>query len=71
MIPGDFSPRRGYAAVARTLMADGAFVEAVFHCPRCQHGGTTLIRPAAIVDRGCQVCGGDVVLSVVSRFDRP
>lgn len=64
----DPEARSGYAAVARDLLASGAFVEAVFHCPTCGHGGTTLIRPAALAQRACQVCGADVVLSIASRF---
>jgi hypothetical protein len=50
------------------LLRTGAFVECVFHCTECGVGGTSLIRPAAIKDKICLECGGDVVVTVFERF---
>ena len=50
------------------LLRTGAFVECVFHCVECRLGGTSLIRPAAVREKVCLDCGGDVVVTVVERF---
>jgi hypothetical protein len=50
------------------LLRTGAFVECVFHCVECGLGGTSLIRPAAIREKVCLECGGDVVVTVFERF---
>ena len=42
----------------------------VFHCPVCGLGGTSLSRPAALVERTCLDCGQPVVTSVLERFSR-
>ena len=46
------------------------FVETVFHCPSCGVGGTSLSRPAALLDRACLDCGELVVSTVLDRFAR-
>ena len=61
---------RGPAAVAAALVASGAFVECVFHCPACGLGGTSLARPAALADRTCLGCGAPVVVTMLDRFAR-
>ena len=50
------------------LLRTGTFVECVFHCVECGLGGTSLIRPAAVRQKVCLDCGGDVVVTVVERF---
>jgi hypothetical protein len=50
------------------LLRTGAFVECVFHCVECGLGGTSLIRPAAVREKVCLDCGGDVVVTVFERF---
>jgi hypothetical protein len=50
------------------LLRTGAFVECVFHCVECGRGGTSVIRPAAIREKVCLDCGGDVVVTVFERF---
>jgi hypothetical protein len=50
------------------LIATGAFVECVFHCPTCGLGGTSLIRPAMLNAKTCLGCGGDVVVTMLGRF---
>jgi hypothetical protein len=50
------------------LLRTGPFVECVFHCTECGLGGTSLIRPAAIREKVCLQCGGDVVVTVFERF---
>jgi hypothetical protein len=44
------------------------FVETVFHCPACGAAGTSLSRPAALLDRTCLQCGEPVVTTVLDRF---
>jgi endogenous inhibitor of DNA gyrase (YacG/DUF329 family) len=44
------------------------FVETVFHCPACGTAGTSLSRPAALIDRACLECGEPVVTTVLDRF---
>ena len=44
------------------------FVETVFHCPSCGLSGSSLSRPAALVDRTCADCNAPVVTSVLDRF---
>lgn len=63
-------PARGAAAVTEKLLASGAFVEVVFHCPACGLGGTSVARPAALGDRSCVRCGSEVVVTVLDRFGR-
>jgi hypothetical protein len=58
---------RGPAAVADALTRSGAFVECVFHCPRCEAAGTGLARPAALAGKVCPTCGDPVVVSVLGR----
>ena len=41
------------------------FVETVFHCPSCGLSGSSLSRPAALVDRTCADCNAPVVSSVL------
>jgi hypothetical protein len=50
------------------LIATGAFVECVFHCPTCGLGGTSLIRPAMLNGKTCLGCCADVVVTVLERF---
>jgi hypothetical protein len=57
------------ADVTQTLLAAG-FVETVFHCPSCGLGGTTMSRPAQLVDRTCAQCNEPVVTTVLDRFSR-
>jgi hypothetical protein len=63
-------PARGAAAVTEQLLASGAFVEVVFHCPDCGLGGTSVARPSGLRDRECVRCGSDVVVTVLDRFGR-
>ena len=63
-------PARGPAAVSESLVASGAFVECVFHCPACGLGGTSLARPAALGGKTCLGCGEPVVVTVLDRFAR-
>jgi len=63
-------PARGPAAVSESLVASGAFVECVFHCPACGLGGTSLARPAALSDKACLGCGAPVIVTVLDRFAR-
>jgi hypothetical protein len=51
------------------LLAAG-FVETVFHCPSCGLSGTSLSRPAALLDRRCLDCEEPVVTTVLDRFSR-
>jgi hypothetical protein len=55
--------------VTESLRAAG-FVETVFHCPACGLSGTSLSRPAALLDRSCAACNEPVVTTVVDRFAR-
>jgi hypothetical protein len=57
------------ADVTESLLAAG-FVETAFHCPACGLGGTSLSRPASLLDRACLDCGQPVVTSVLERFGR-
>jgi hypothetical protein len=50
------------------LLASGAFVECVFSCPACGLGGTSVVRPAALIGKTCLGCGSEVVLTVFDRF---
>ncbi len=50
------------------LLATGAFVECVFHCPSCGLGGTSLIRPAGLNGKTCLNCGDGVVVTLLGRF---
>ena len=50
------------------LLATGAFVECVFHCPACGLAGTSLARQAALTGKTCLGCGGEVVVTVLDRF---
>jgi hypothetical protein len=50
------------------LLATGAFVECVFHCPACGLAGTSLARPAALTGKTCLGCGHGVVATVLDRF---
>jgi hypothetical protein len=50
------------------LIATGAFMECVFHCPACGLGGTSVVRRTAIARKTCLSCGGDVVVTVLDRF---
>jgi hypothetical protein len=50
------------------LLATGAFVECVFHCPACGLAGTSLVRPAGVTGKTCLGCGSEVVLTVLDRF---
>jgi hypothetical protein len=50
------------------LIATGAFVECVFHCPSCGLGGTSLIRPAGLNGKTCLGCGAGVVVTPLGRF---
>jgi hypothetical protein len=50
------------------LIATGAFVECVFHCPTCGLGGTSLIRPETLNQKHCLGCGSDVVVTMLGRF---
>jgi hypothetical protein len=57
------------ADVTEALMKAG-FVETLFHCPSCGLGGTSLSRPAALLERTCLDCGEPVVTTVLDRFAR-
>jgi hypothetical protein len=57
------------ADVTQSLLAAG-FVETVFHCPACGLSGTSLSRPAALLDRTCADCDERVVTTVLDRFAR-
>jgi uncharacterized Zn finger protein (UPF0148 family) len=57
------------ADVTEPLMRAG-FVETLFHCPSCGLGGTSLSRPAALLERTCLDCGEPVVTTVLDRFAR-
>ncbi|RKQ92912.1 hypothetical protein C8N24_2768 [Solirubrobacter pauli] len=57
------------ADVTQSLLAAG-FVETVFHCPSCGASGTSLSRPAALLDRTCADCNEPVVTTVLDRFSR-
>lgn len=57
------------ADVTEALLAAG-FVETAFHCPACGLGGTSLSRPASLLDRTCLDCDEPVVTSVFERFGR-
>ncbi len=46
------------------------FVETVFHCPSCGAAGTSLSRPAALLERTCLECDAPVVTTVLDRFAR-
>jgi hypothetical protein len=54
--------------VAALLRA--GFVETVFHCPSCGLSGSSVSRPAALLDRTCAACDAPVVSSVLDRFAR-
>jgi hypothetical protein len=58
------------AEVTEALLKAG-FVETVFHCAACGASGTSLSRPAALLDRRCLDCGEPVVTTVLGRFSRP
>ena len=57
------------ADVTQSLLAAG-FVETVFQCPACGLSGTSLSRPAALLDRTCADCNEPVVTTVFDRFSR-
>ena len=57
------------ADVTQSLLAAG-FVETVFQCPACGLSGTSLSRPAALLDRTCADCHEPVVTTVFDRFSR-
>jgi hypothetical protein len=57
------------ADVTQSLLSAG-FVETLFHCPSCGLGGTSLSRPAALLERTCLNCGEPVVSTVLDRFSR-
>jgi hypothetical protein len=57
------------ADVTQSLLAAG-FVETVFQCPACGLSGTSLSRPAALLDRTCAACHEPVVTTVFDRFSR-
>jgi hypothetical protein len=63
-------PARGAAAVTEALLASGAFVETVFHCPQCGLGGTSVARAGTVGDHGCLGCGAQTVVTVLDRFPR-
>jgi hypothetical protein len=46
------------------------FVETVFHCPSCGAAGTSLSRPAALLERTCLECDAPVITTVLDRFAR-
>jgi len=50
------------------MLAGGAFVECVFSCTACGLGGTSLVRPAALIGKTCLECGSELVVSVFDRF---
>jgi hypothetical protein len=52
----------------KQLLATGAFVECVFHCPACGLAGTSLVRPRALEGKACLGCGSKVVVTVLERF---
>jgi hypothetical protein len=54
--------------VSEQLLATGAFVECVFHCPACGLAGTSVARPAGLTGKTCLGCGSDVVVTVFERF---
>jgi hypothetical protein len=53
--------------VTESLLAAG-FVETVFHCPSCGLSGSSLSRPASLLERTCAECNEPVVTSVLGRF---
>ncbi len=57
------------ADVTESLLRAG-FVETVFHCPSCGAAGTSLSRPAALIERTCLECAAPVVTTVLDRFAR-
>lgn len=57
------------ADVSQSLLAAG-FVETIFSCPACGLAGTSLSRPAALLDRTCADCDEPVVTTVFDRFTR-
>ena len=60
---------RGAAAVTEALLASGAFVETVFHCPQCGLGGISVARTGTL-EHGCLGCGAPTVITVLDRFQR-
>jgi uncharacterized Zn finger protein (UPF0148 family) len=55
------------ADVTQDLLRAG-FVETVFHCPSCGLSGTSLSRPASLLERTCADCGDPIVSTILDRF---
>ena len=53
---------------ATQALLRAGFVETVFHCPSCGLSGSSLSRPASLLDRTCAECNEPVVTTVLDRF---
>lgn len=52
----------------KQMLATGVYIEAVYHCNDCGHGGTAIVHMAMARELMCSECGSSDVLRSMLSF---